>query len=205
MIITISAEEGVLPEGVTATANRVSQEIENAVIEDVSDEKEVTSFMAYDINLWLGDQLLDSDIWGGSKLVNVTFSGSPISEQSAEANTIEVLRVDTTQDSDREEKELVALQQTEVSPEDIVNIEKVGDAISIEDGTSIDEISFDAEHFTVYGVLNSIETRASDSLTVYFRITNQDVYVNGDTSFEITPEMLERYGADGATLSLIHI
>ena len=199
MIITISAEEGVLPEGVTATANRVSQEIENAVIEDVSDEKEVTSFMAYDINLWLGDQLLDSDIWGGSKLVNVTFSGSPISEQSAEANTIEVLRVDTTQDSDREEKELVALQQTEVSPEDIVNIEKVGDAISIEDGTSIDEISFDAEHFTVYGVLNSIETRASDSLTVYFRITNQDVYVNGDTSFEITPEMLERYGADGAT------
>ena len=69
MVITISAGPGVLPAGVTATASRVSTELEEAVKQtanDSEDGKEISSVLAYDINLWLGNNLLDSEIWGGT-------------------------------------------------------------------------------------------------------------------------------------------
>ena len=94
MVITISAEEGVLPDGVTATAVRVSQDVEQAVMDTEnagSEDRTVSSVMAYDINLWLNGQLLDSEIWGGSKRVNVTFSGAPMEAQSGEADAFEVV------------------------------------------------------------------------------------------------------------------
>ena len=94
MVITIRAGEGVLPAGVTATAARVSQEVEDEVAESASEDgKAVTSVYAYDINLWLGDQLLDSEIWGGSRKVEVTFSGTLVEEVSEQSETIEVVHV----------------------------------------------------------------------------------------------------------------
>ena len=96
MVITIQADEGVLPDGVTATAERAGEDVENAVAEQATEDgKAITSVKAYDISLWLDGQLLDSAIWGGSRKVEVTFSGAAVEEQSAQANTLEIVHVET--------------------------------------------------------------------------------------------------------------
>ena len=116
MVIHIVAEEGVLPAGVRATAVRVNDNVETAVQEIISADtkRNVSSVMAYDINLWLGDKLLDAEMWSGSRLVNVTFTGKPIIEQSAEADVVEVVCVETVQDSNKEEKEKAAARKVKL-------------------------------------------------------------------------------------------
>ncbi len=151
MVITIRAEEGVLPAGVTATAARVSQEVEDEVVESASEEgKAVTSVYAYDINLWLGDQLLDSEIWGGSRKVEVTFSGQIVEEESQTADSVEVMYVETVQDSDLQAKEQVALQQETFKAEDVRKVETVSNTVEVPEAEMISEISFEAEHFSIY-------------------------------------------------------
>ena len=153
MVITLKAGEGVLPEGVTATAERVSQEVEATVIDNASAEgKDIVTVYLYDINLWLGDQLLDSEIWGGSKKVEVTFSGAPMEEATEEASTVEVLHVETVQDSDQEAKEKAATQEEEIKAEDVLGIETVSEVVEVPADETVDAISFEAEHFTVYGL-----------------------------------------------------
>ena len=153
MVITLKAGEGVLPEGVTATAERVSQEVEATVIDSASAEgKDIVTVYLYDINLWLGDQLLDSEIWGGSKKVEVTFSGAPMEEATEEASTVEVLHVETVQDSDQEAKEKAATQEEEIKAEDVLGIETVSEVVEVPADETVDAISFEAEHFTVYGL-----------------------------------------------------
>ena len=161
-IIYISADEGVLPVGVTASAARVSEDVENAVKETAQADAEgkiVSSVMAYDINLWLGDKLLDSDIWGGSKRVRVTFAGAPVEEQNAQSDKVEVMYVETVQDNDKEEKEKVAAQEIDVQAADIVNIEAVG--------ASVDEVSvsFEAKHFSIYAIVGTGQYK--NSYTMY--------------------------------------
>ena len=158
VIIYINADEGVLPVGVTASAARVSEDVENAVKETAQADAEgkiVSSVMAYDINLWLGDKLLDSDIWGGSKRVRVTFAGAPVEEQNAQSDKVEVMYVETVQDNDKEEKEKVAAQEIDVQAADIVNIEAVG--------ASVDEasVSFEAKHFSIYAIVGTGQYRSS--------------------------------------------
>ena len=162
VIIYISADEGVLPVGVTASAARVSEDVENAVKETAQADAEgkiVSSVMAYDINLWLGDKLLDSDIWGGSKRVRVTFAGAPVEEQNAQSDKVEVMYVETVQDNDKEEKEKVAAQEIDVQAADIVNVEAVG--------ASVDEasVSFEAKHFSIYAIVGTEQYK--NSYTMY--------------------------------------
>ena len=162
VIIYISADEGVLPVGVTASAARVSEDVENAVKETAQADAEgkiVSSVMAYDINLWLGDKLLDSDIWGGSKRVRVTFAGAPVEEQNAQSDKVEVMYVETVQDTDKEEKEKVAAQEIDVQAADIVNVEAVG--------ASVDEasVSFEAKHFSIYAIVGTEQYK--NSYTMY--------------------------------------
>ena len=162
VIIYIRADEGVLPVGVTASAARVSEDVENAVKETAqadAEGKSVSSVMAYDINLWLGDKLLDSDIWGGSKRVRVTFAGAPVEEQNAQSDKVEVMYVETVQDNDKEEKEKVAAQEIDVQAADIVNIEAVG--------ASVDEVSvsFEAKHFSIYAIVGTGQYK--NSYTMY--------------------------------------
>ena len=162
VIIYISADEGVLPVGVTASAARVSEDVENAVKETAQADAEgkiVSSVMAYDINLWLGDKLLDSDIWGGSKRVRVTFAGAAVEDQNAQSDKVEVMYVETVQDNDKEEKEKVAAQEIDVQAADIVNVEAVG--------ASVDEasVSFEAKHFSIYAIVGTEQYK--NSYTMY--------------------------------------
>ena len=166
MVIHIMAEEGVLPAGVKATAVRVNNNVEAAVQEILSadTEKNVSSVMAYDINLWLGDKLLDAEMWSGSRLVNVTFTGKPIIEQSAEADVVEVVCVETVQDANKEEKEKAASQESEFAPEDIVKVETVSETVDVQGEQTVGEISFEAEHFTIYAVVSG--NKQFDSATI---------------------------------------
>ena len=79
----------------------------------------------------------------GSGSVQVTFTGTPIEENSKEADIVEVMYVETT-------KEDVA--QAEISSGDVVSVEAVSEAIDVTDGASINSISFDADHFSVYTI-----------------------------------------------------
>ena len=178
MQISIKAEAGVLPVGVEATAERVSQEVEAAVVESASAEgKTLTSVYAYDINLWLNGQLLDSEIWGGSKRVQVTFSGDPVKEASEQASAVEVLHVETVQDTDQEAKEKAAVQEEEIKAEDVLGIETVSEVVEVPAEESVDAVSFEAEHFTVYAVA----ARASEvSFGDFEMMLGETVTVNSD-------------------------
>ena len=189
MVIHIVAEEGVLPAGVRATAVRVNDNVETAVQEIISADtkKNVSSVMAYDINLWLGDKLLDAEMWSGSRLVNVTFTGKPIIEQSAEADVVEVVCVETVQDSNKEEKEKAAAQESEIAPEDIVKVETVSDTVDVPGEQTVGEISFEAEHFTIYAVVSGNKQYDSTTIAVGEKLTlynenNRNTLLNADWS-----------------------
>ena len=163
--IQISAEEGVLPEGVTATASRVNEDVEATVADRMTEDgKSVSSVMAFDINLWLGDQLLDSEIWGGSQKVTVTFSGWPIEENTAEADTVETVYVETVYDNDKAAKEQIANEEIEVAAADVTNVVSVSEEIDIAEA-GISAVSFEAEHFSIYAVVGS--TKYEDSYEMY--------------------------------------
>ena len=163
--IQISAEEGVLPEGVTATASRVNEDVEATVADRMTEDgKSVSSVMAFDINLWLGDQLLDSEIWGGSQKVTVTFSGQPIEENTAEADTVETVYVETVYDNDKAAKEQIANEEIEVAAADVTNVVSVSEEIDIAEA-GISAVSFEAEHFSIYAVVGS--TKYEDSYEMY--------------------------------------
>ena len=189
MVIHIVAEEGVLPAGVRATAVRVNDNVETAVQEIISADtkRNVSSVMAYDINLWLGDKLLDAEMWSGSRLVNVTFTGKPIIEQSAEADVVEVVCVETVQDSNKEEKEKAAAQESEIAPEDIVKVETVSDTVDVPGEQTVGEISFEAEHFTIYAVVSGNKQYDSTTIAVGEKLTlynenNKNTLLNADWS-----------------------
>ena len=167
-----------LPVGVEATAERVSQEVEAAVVESAGAEgKTLTSVYAYDINLWLNGQLLDSEIWGGSKHVQVTFSGDPVKEASEQASAVEVLHVETVQDTDQEAKEKAAVQEEEIKAEDVLGFETVSEVVEVPAEESVDAVSFEAEHFTVYAVA----ARASEvSFGDFEMMLGETVTVNSD-------------------------
>ena len=189
MVIHIVAEEGVLPAGVRATAVRVNDNVETAVQEIISADtkKNVSSVMAYDINLWLGDKLLDAEMWSGSRLVNVTFTGKPIIEQSAEADVVEVVCVETVQDSNKEEKEKAAAQESEIAPEDIVKVETVSDTVDVPGEQTVGEISFEAEHFTIYAVVSGNKQYDSTTIAVgeklnLYKENTKNTLLNADWS-----------------------
>ncbi len=204
VIIYIGADEGVLPAGVTASAVRVNEDVENAVKETAQADEEgkiVSSVMAYDINLWLGDKLLDSDIWGGSKRVRVTFAGAPVEEQNAQSDKVEVMYVETVQDNDKEEKEKAAAQEIDIQAADIVNVEAVG--------ASVDEasVSFEAKHFSIYAIVGSEAYK--NSYTMYvgqtIRLEARNALIGGTwTSSDSSIVSVEHSGTDWYPYAKVH-
>ena len=204
VIIYIGADEGVLPAGVTASAVRVNEDVENAVKETAQADEEgkiVSSVMAYDINLWLGDKLLDSDIWGGSKRVRVTFAGAPVEEQNAQSDKVEVMYVETLQDNDKEEKEKAAAQEIDIQAADIVNVEAVG--------ASVDEasVSFEAKHFSIYAIVGSEAYK--NSYTMYvgqtIRLEARNALIGGTwTSSDSSIVSVEHSGTDWYPYAKVH-
>ena len=147
MKITVSAEEGILPAGTKLSVEEVTTQIEDAVKEKVESESEdgttVTSVIAYDINLMLDGEKLDNS-WSENGYVDVTFSGSRIEEMTDEASKVEVMAVD-----DNQQETLSAKTAGDVTAE-TMELEHITEQ-DVE-GTAVDAVSFEAEHFTVYAV-----------------------------------------------------
>lgn len=147
-IIRLSAEEGILPAGVSAAASAVPG-IEDTVKEKVEakaqlagDNKEVIAALSYNIDLL--DQKgrkLDDRIWNGS--VQVIFTGTPIEENSKNADSLEVMYVATTKEDEV---------QANVTPADVVAVESASDSVAVAGGQSVSQVAFDTEHFSVYTV-----------------------------------------------------
>ena len=174
MVITIQADEGVLPDGVTATAERAGEDVENAVAEQATEDgKAITSVKAYDISLWLDGQLLDSAIWGGSRKVEVTFSGAAVEEQSAQANTLEIVHVETAQAA----QPRMRLMTAAAPAASVTGIDQVK-AVEVPEGQTVSAISFEAEHFSIYAVVGGVryEDRYTMQVGETIRLRADDVY-----------------------------
>ena len=145
-IISLYAPEGVLPANVKAVASVVTG-IEDVVKENVEaqaaaegEAKEVVTSLSYNIDLLdASGHKLDDGIWNGAVLV--TFTGAPIEEMSKDADAVEIVYVATTKEDEP---------QAKVSAQDIVAVETVSEVIEALGDSKVDEISFNAEHFSVY-------------------------------------------------------
>ena len=166
MIINLYAPEGVLPKGVTASAERVDSALEDSIRENAQEAaseegKQVSSVAAYDINLWLGSQKLDAGIWNQEGAVTVTFSGVPVEEASQTAEEMSIVHVET-------------------EAADVKALEEVRDAVDVSGGRAVDALSFEAEHFSIYAVISKEN------------ITRTTVEVSKDETFRVKAD--RRYG-----------
>jgi len=148
-IIHLYAEEGVLPAGVKAEASVVTG-IEDVVKANVEAEaeaageaKEVVKVLSYNIDLLDKDgHKLDDQIWSGSVLV--TFTGAPVEENSKEADSVEIMYVETTKEGEV---------QADVTAEDVVAVEAVAEPVEVAGDESVDSVAFEAEHFSTYTIV----------------------------------------------------
>lgn len=159
MIINLYAPEGVLPKGVTASAERVDSALEDSIRENAQEAaseegKQVSSVAAYDINLWLGSQKLDAGIWNQEGAVTVTFSGIPVEEASQTAEEMSIVHVET-------------------EAAGVKALEEVRDAVDVSGGRAVDALSFEAEHFSIYAVISKEN------------ITRTTVEVSKDETFRV--------------------
>ncbi len=151
--VTVSAEEGILPAGTELSVEEVTVQIQDALKEKIENEFEdnttVTSVVAYDINLMLDGEKLDNS-WSESGYVNVDFSGSPIEKMTDNASKIEVVAVDDNQ------QETLNVQNADAVTVETVELESISNQDVV--GTTIDKVSFEAEHFSIYAVVGYGET-----------------------------------------------
>ena len=102
VVVSLHAEEGILPAGTVARVTEVTEKVEEAVKEKAAEETgEDTSsktVLAYDIKLFIENEdgeLVELDnSWSESGYVEVSFTGKAIEEKSAESDTVEVSHVD---------------------------------------------------------------------------------------------------------------
>lgn len=147
--VTVSAEEGILPEGTTAEVQEVTSHVEEAVKEKVEQENteaestEVTSVLAYDITLYdaAGNKLDDS--WSNNGYVNVSFTGAPIAEKSKEADSVEIMHLDTDAD----------VRNEEIASGEVSELDRITETMSVPGEENITEIAFEAQHFSTYTVV----------------------------------------------------
>ena len=122
--ITLDAEEGVLPEGVTMKAREVTGQVADDVRDAENDED--ATVIAYDITLYDTDgEVLANDEWNENGSVTVNFSGDRISKASEDADRVDVLHVD-----------------------DNGNVSDPLKTVSVEGEKAVDSVEFNAEHFS---------------------------------------------------------
>ncbi len=199
--ITISAEEGILPEGTRAVITEVTSQVEDAVKEKEGQEKEenqngeenqkeekVYSVLAYDIKLVDQNGIELDDSWSRNGYVDVAFSGSRIEKESKEADAVEIRHLDL--DSEIGQEKIIA--------EDINELEKVGDTIDVSGDRAVEAVAFSAEHFSVYVVNFTVKASGYAAAgTVFVRIKDSNgreiVWTedNGQKSFRFADELGE--------------
>lgn len=161
-VIHIHADEEVLPAGVTAVASVVTG-IEGVVKENVEadaaasgEQKEVVTALSYNIDLMLGSQKLDDQIWSGS--VQVTFTGAPIEQMSKKADSVEIMYVATAKEEEA---------QAEIAAADVLAVEPVADPVDVSGDASVAAVAFDAEHFSVYTVVFSYKENETKPFKIH--------------------------------------
>ena len=171
--VTVTAEEGIIPEGTELTVTEVTDQVQEAVIEKTANDEEtgtnVTAVIAYDINLMLDGKKLNND-WGQSHHVNVKFSGERIEQLSKEADTLQVATLETPTETVE-----AALGGTEEMPvvdnitPDNIQINAEGrESIDVAGEASVDAVEFEARHFTVIALLaeNGIAVQAAQNVSL---------------------------------------
>lgn len=171
--VTVTAEEGIIPEGTELTVTEVTDQVQEAVIEKTASDEEtgtnVTAVIAYDINLMLDGKKLNND-WGQSHHVNVKFSGERIEQLSKEADTLQVATLETPTETVE-----AALGGTEEMPvvdnitPDNIQINAEGrESIDVAGEASVDAVEFEARHFTVIALLaeNGIAVQATQNVSL---------------------------------------
>ncbi len=168
--INISAAEGILPEGTTAKIAEVTENVENAVKEKIesgvaeTEAVEVKSVLAYDITLYDAEGNVLDNSWSRNGYVNVSFSGEPIELKSKEATAIEVSHLDTDANTTADI----------VSVDEIKNLELVADELVVAKEENIENVNFEAKHFSTYTVVFYSSRRSSVKATFKFVDTNQN-------------------------------
>ena len=120
--VSVHANKGVLPEGVSASIEEI--EVSDATLSSA----DLTDAVAYDINLYDADGGKLDNSWSENGTVRVSFAGSRIREMSEDADTLSVLHVDNSGN----------VQET-VATKDV-------------SGSTTSAIGFDASHFSIYVV-----------------------------------------------------
>lgn len=178
--VTVTAEEGIIPEGTELTVTEVTDQVQEAVIEKTANEEEadtkVTAVIAYDINLMLDGKKLNND-WGQSHHVNVKFSGERIEQLSKEADTLQVATLETPTETveaalgGTEEMPVVdniTPDNIQINAEDRKSIDVAGEA-------SVDAVEFEAKHFTIYTITFGNNNSSSYGVRIIQLDENGDV------------------------------
>ena len=175
VVVSLHAEEGILPAGTVAKVTEVTEKVEEAVkektAEETGEDTSANTVLAYDIKLFVENEAgeleaLDNS-WSDNGYVEVTFAGKAIEEKSAEAEKVEITHIDTGDvDATSESVE-------KVSVEEVEKVESVSDAVDVADNNSIEMIAFEAEHFSIYaiyftngGMAAKIRTMSIDGKTI---------------------------------------
>ena len=191
--VTVTAEEGIIPEGTELTVTEVTDQVQEAVIEKTASDEEadtnVTAVIAYDINLMLDGKKLNND-WGQSHHVNVKFSGERIEQLSKEADTLQVATLETPTETVE-----AALGGTEEMPvvdnitPDNIQINAEGrESIDVAGEASVEAVEFEARHFTVIALLaeNGIAVQATQNVSLIAGETKTITGTAGDGSSDYT-------------------
>lgn len=173
--VSVTAEEGIIPEGTVLEVTEVTDQVKDAVIEkaasDESDVSNVTDVIAYDINLMLDGKKLNND-WGKNHHVNVKFSGERVEQLSKNADTLQVATLETPTETVE-----AALGGTEEMPvvdnitADNIQINAEGrDSIDVAGNASLSEVEFEAKHFSVSALLATADTNSKANQTVELKV-----------------------------------
>ena len=154
VVVSLHAEEGILPAGTVAKVTEVTEKVEEAVKEktakETGEDTSANTVLAHDIKLFVENEAgeleaLDNS-WSENGYVEVTFAGKAIEEKSAEAEKVEITHIDTGDvDVTSENVEIVRV-------EEVREIESVAETVNVTGGDSVNAISFDAEHFSIYAL-----------------------------------------------------
>ena len=178
--ITATAPEGVIPIGTKLDVKEVTAEIEAAVKDKLEYEEgsQVSSVLAYDINLILNGVKLDNS-WSDNGYVTVSFTGKRIQEETSQGNVVEIFAAD-----DVNEEQLSADTAAEASAETLT-LESVSDTMVLPEGTGVRQVSFDAEHFTIY-IITNITDKPTHTYNFYNgdELVNTQIVKDGDTLVE---------------------
>lgn len=161
--VTVSAEEGILPAGTRAEIKEVTEQVEQAVAEkvekDVAEEEPVvvSAVLAYDITLYDADGNILDDSWSENGSVKVEFSGNKIEEKSKEADKVEIMHVEM---DSVEERSILTEKES-------INLESVAEPMEVAGDTEIQEISFEAEHFSTYTIVFTYNSGRSKNVTIH--------------------------------------